>query len=390
LMYFGDTRLQALVMMATMRDSRLVRKALWDGQMSRWPDGMMSSNFAPGGQMIPTFGIAWLAMLKDYIWWRGDDGVLREFLPGGRAVIDWWLSRRGADGLVVSPVEWSFVDWAGWEKTEGLKQSEVAWHSGMPPGGMPGEVSYVLNWLVVWGLGILRDLEMAAGEEWRAAGYEEEGRQLAARLEAVGWDAKRGLYRDAPGWPEEYSEHAQVLAILSGRIARERAGALAKRLAGGEALTRATVYFSHYLLEAFYRTECWEGFDGRLEEWRAMPGRGFKTPYEVTWDVTRSDCHGWGSHPLFHVCASMLGVRPDAPGFARVRIAPLLGVGRWAKGVVPHPLGEIVVDVHHEAPAVWHGRVEIPEGVEGRLILPGCAPVIFRGAWQLESGAGGD
>ena len=33
---------------------------------------------------------------------------------------------------------------------------------------------------------------------------------------------------------------------------------------------------------------------------------------------TRSDCHAWGAHPVFHFYATVLGIRPAAPGFRRV------------------------------------------------------------------------
>jgi len=378
LMYVGDTRLQALVTMVTSPDVRLVRKALLDGHSSRWPDGMISSNFAPGGQMIATFGLAWVAMLQDYLWWREDAALLKELLPGARAILDWWLSRKGADGLLISPTEWSFVDWVA---SPTGREEDHPWHTGMPPGGEPGQVSYILNWLVVWTLGILRDLEEAGGHPERAAIWEMEAVRIFARLELVSWDAAQGLYRDEPEgrW---FSQHGQIVPILTGRIDPERAQALSERLDRETELVQSTLYFSHYLLEAYYQTGNQEAFDRRLEEWREMPGRGFKTPYEVRWDETRSDCHAWGSHPLFHLHASVLGVRPAAMGFRNVRIGPMLPVPGFARGRVPHPSGEVVVDLER-TPEGWRGSVSLPAGVQGEWAPPGEPVREFEGALQL-------
>ncbi len=374
LMYVGDTRLQALTMLATSTDSRLIRKALRDGDSSRWPDGMISSNFSPGGQMIPTFGLMWVAMLHDYLWWRDDRPLLDELLSGARAILDWWLKRKGADGLLVSPSEWSFMDWVA--SPTGCQENHP-WHTGMPPGGEPGGVSYLLNWQVVCALGTLRDLERAAGEAERGAVWEMEATRLAAVLETASWDSDRELYRDEPSgrW---YSQHGQILPMLSGRIDSRRARKLSRALDEQADLTQATLYFSHYLLEAYYQTDNAEAFDRRLEEWRLMPERGFKTPYEIRWEKTRSDCHAWGSHPLFHLHASVLGVRPVEMGFRTVRIRPLMPMNGWATGSLPHPAGEVSVSLQRTAEG-WRGTIKLPDGVRGEWRPEGGATVDFTG-----------
>jgi hypothetical protein len=57
-------------------------------------------------------------------------------------------------------------------------------------------------------------------------------------------------------------------------------------------------------------------------------------------------CHGWASGPTAWLSQTVLGVKPLAPGFARVRIAPQLGRLRWAEGTYPTPRGPI--RVRHE------------------------------------------
>ena len=65
----------------------------------------------------------------------------------------------------------------------------------------------------------------------------------------------------------------------------------------------------------------------RMELWFNLIEQGFKTTPEAP-EPTRSDCHGWGAHPLYHDFASLLGIdgknrRPAAFGFERVEIAPI-------------------------------------------------------------------
>lgn len=62
-------------------------------------------------------------------------------------------------------------------------------------------------------------------------------------------------------------------------------------------------------------------------------------------EPTRSDCHAWSSSPNYDFLATILGVEPDAPGFASVRIEPHPGHLNRISGVVPHPQGDIRVEL---------------------------------------------
>ena len=84
-------------------------------------------------------------------------------------------------------------------------------------------------------------------------------------------------------------------------------------------------------------------------------------------EPTRSDCHAWGAHPVYHYFATILGIRPASTGFATVRIEPQLGPLTSAKGTMVHPRGEIVVDVARNGEKV-RGSIALPEGVSGVLI----------------------
>src|SRR6185369_2079840 len=96
----------------------------------------------------------------------------------------------------------------------------------------------------------------------------------------------------------------------------------------------------------------------RLGLWFELPKRGFVTPFEEP-EPSRSDCHGWGSHPLYHYFATVLGVRPAAVGFGEVEVRPRLMGMEFARGRVRQPKGWIEVEVG------WDGTrwVVLPEGV---------------------------
>jgi hypothetical protein len=114
----------------------------------------------------------------------------------------------------------------------------------------------------------------------------------------------------------------------------------------------------------------------RLGLWSDMRRNGLRTPIESS-EPTRSDCHAWGSHPLHHFFATLLGVRPASWGFGRVEIAPMLGRLEHASGGLVHPAGgEVVVEVAQEGGAL-RGRVVLPAGLTGTLRLSsGPRPIV--------------
>ena len=104
--------------------------------------------------------------------------------------------------------------------------------------------------------------------------------------------------------------------------------------------------------------------------WFTLKPLGLRTVLEQP-EPSRSDCHAWGSHPMYHAIASVAGIRPAAPGFASVLIEPLPGPLRRLRCEVPHPSGGAVsLDIALEN-GHWIGAAETPKGTPATLILNG-------------------
>ena len=90
----------------------------------------------------------------------------------------------------------------------------------------------------------------------------------------------------------------------------------------------------------------------------------------------RSDCHAWGSHPLWFMQTGLAGIRSAAPGFARVLVAPQPGPLRSLTARHPHPDGWIAVDLEFDGDRA-HGSVTTPVAGEfryagmSRMLAPG-------------------
>lgn len=356
LMYAGDTRLECLVTYTSTRDDRLPRKALRLFDYSRTTDGFTPSRYpSRARQIVPPFSLWWVAMVHDYMYWRDDLPFVRSLLPGTRAVLDAFHALRDADGFVHSPECWNFIDWV------------PEWKGGIPPGGAPGQICVPLNWQYVYTLQLAARVEEDSGEPELAGRYRRLAQQTAASLVESYWDTKKGLYADDPEHAI-FSEHSQCLAILSGVIPDDQRDSIARNLFTTTGLTPPTVYFMHYFFEACREVGRMDIFFQRMQYWFEMRQFDFKTTYETgNPHTTRSDCHAWGSHPLYHYYASVLGIRPASPGFKTVEIHPQLGHLTQASGRMVHPAGVISVDYQIRNGKLC-GKVQLPEGISGRLL----------------------
>jgi hypothetical protein len=357
LMYIGDTRLEALATYSGTRDARLPRKALLMFDWSRQPGGLTQSRYPSfAKQIIPPFSLWWIGMVRDWLWRRGEPEFVRERMVGVRGVLDAFARCRDGRGLIRGPEGWNYVDWV------------PAWKNGMPPDGDVGQANAPLNWQVALALRYAVELEQPLGELELAERARRQGKELAAAIDAVFWDERRGLYADDAAHTS-FSEHAQCLALLSGFLPEGRRTRLAQGLLEATDLHRTTIYFSHYLFEAYFHLGRIDRLIERMDLWFSLPSLGLKTTLEAP-EPSRSDCHAWGAHPYFHYFASILGIRPSAPGFARVLVTPQLGPLAWARGALAHPRGMIEADLRQDGGRIA-GTVTLPDGVEGLFIAPG-------------------
>ncbi|MDW8321076.1 MAG: alpha-L-rhamnosidase C-terminal domain-containing protein [Armatimonadota bacterium] len=352
LMYVGDTRLQVLVTYAITRDDRLPRKALLMFDSSRINIGVTQSRYpSRWEQIIPPFSLWWVAMVHDYAMWRDDLRFVRERMPGVRSVMEAHLAHRTSEGLFRVIDGWNYADWVR------------SWRNGIPPA--TEGISGLHNWHLVYTLNLWAELERTAGEPELAQRAERLRDELAQAATERFWDERRGLFADDLT-QEHFSEHTQCLAILSGCVDAERQGRIARVLTQPNDLAQTTIYFSHYLFETLRLLERTDLILKRLDDWYALTRKGLKTTIESP-EPTRSDCHAWGAHPVFHFFATLLGIRPAAPGFREVVIQPQLGGLNEAQGTLVHPRGEISVRCYREGDRM---QVEmlLPAGVKGTLV----------------------
>jgi hypothetical protein len=378
--YVGDTRIQGLVSLYVAGDDRLLRNAITLYDHSRISEGLTQSRVPSSRpQIITTFSLFWIDMVHDYWMHRDDPAFIEARLMGIEAVLDWFEKRLDAKtGMLGGLPYWSFVDWPDewpWDNDKHL--------GGQPDGAADGGSSIVTLQLVC-SLNHAAEVFAAFGKKTLADHYRALARNLKAATRQHCWDAPRRLLADTPE-RKAFSQHANVLAVLSGCVEGEEAKALVVQLNTEKGLTQCTQYFRFYLLRAMKAVGLGDQYVSMLQPWHEMLARGLTTFAERP-DPTRSDCHAWSASPNYEFLATVCGIEPATPGFKTVKIEPHLGYLTHVQGTVPHPAGDIEVTLTRSEKGI-EGEVTLPDALSGQFLWQGRTLALHPGrqAVRIES-----
>ena len=366
--YIGDARIQGLVSLYNSGDDRLLRNALNLMDHSRQPEGVTESrhpSFTP--QYIPTFSLWYIGMLHDYWMYGGDSGFIKDKLAGTRQVLKYFLGYQQADGSLKGVPYWMFTDWVDGKD----------WNSGTGPSGKDGSSS-LPDLQLLWAYQLAADLENRIGIKEYASLYLQYAAQLKKTIRSKYWDTTKKLFADRPE-KDLFSQHANALAILTGIADKTEAVALSQQLLTNKTLAAATIYFKYYLHMALTKAGLGNEYLSWLDKWRENIKMGMSTWAEMS-DVStsRSDCHAWGSSPNIEFFRTVLGIESDAPGFAKVKIEPHLGILKNISGEIPHPNGKLSVQYMYKN-SKWMIEINLPSKTTGSFIWKGKSYLLKQG-----------
>lgn len=352
LQYAGDTRIQALVTYLASGDPLLPANAIRLLNVSRLPEGLTYSRYPDHVfQVIPGFSLIWVKMVDDYYMHTGDASLLREVAGGVHSVLRFFENYQTDLGFISKVPYWNFHDW----KFE---------NGGRPPASEENCTLTTLLYKSALDAGV-RIFE-AIGDQHEADRFREKSQKIKEAVNRRAWSEKEGLYTDGVTI-KSLSRHVNTYAILFNVADEAKTQRIAKRLFDDPALRSMTFYFAHYLHQAADRLGQPQRIINDLSRWTPMLDKGTSTWWETPGD-TRSDCHAWSSTPTYTFMRLILGVRIKEPGFKRVEIRPYTANLKWAKGAVPTPHGDILVDWKNEGSFTL--TVTIPAGVEAGVVLP--------------------
>jgi hypothetical protein len=268
------------------------------------------------------------------------------------SVLDWFDRQLTPEGVVGGFHYWPYFDWV------------KGWQAGCPPPA-PEKPSTVFSLLYSLALDAAADLAGPAGYPHRVSEYRERAAAVNDAINRLCWDARRNLYRQGPD-VEGFDVHCQAFAIISGAAPEEKRKALATACLEDRGLDQMNWAMQFFLFRALKAARMYDRSFELYNGWFGLADLNV-----TTWPEDpvhgRSDCHGWGSVPIYEFCAEILGVQPAAPGFEEILVAPQPVPLEWAKGTVITPRGPVSVSWKRE-----NGTLEVqargPQGVPLRVV----------------------
>ncbi|RED39979.1 family 78 glycoside hydrolase catalytic domain [Paenibacillus sp. VMFN-D1] len=357
LQYAMDTRLQILFTYAVSGDSRLARRAIDDYHASLLPEGILQARYpCMESQVIPAFSLHWILMVEDYYWQTGDPSVAVRYRATIDSVLDWYDRKLGPQGLVHRLGYWEFIDWVeAWDELHGA-----------PTATLTGP-STIHNLLYVYALQSAARLSRLGNRFEIAHEYEARAGHVLQALQQLCWSESSGLYREGPEC-EQYSQHAQVWAVLTGLASGEQGRKLIRRMMDRDDLLPCSYAMSFYLFRAIEKVGLYEETEQMWKPWRDLLELNLTTWPEDPF-MQRSDCHGWGALPLYEFTRCLLGVKPGAPGWETIRIEPHCLSLQDMRGQAITPKGTVRAN-WFIGDGVFHISGESPEGAPLLVAMP--------------------
>ena len=357
LQYVGDSKIQALVSLYNSGDERLLLNAMNEMDNSRLPEGLTESrhpSFTP--QYIPTFSLWYIGMLHDYMMYGRDSNFVINKLAGERQILHFFRNYQQEDGSVQGVPHWMFTDWV----------ETKDWNSGVGPKGKDG-TSSLIDLQLLWAYQSAAEMEMRYGMKSYATLYTQYAEQLKKTVRSKYWDRTRNLFADRSE-KDLFSQHANVLAILTGVTEKNEEKSMGGLLLSDTSLAPASIYFKYYLHLALVKAGFGNDYLNWLGLWRDNIKMGLTTWAEISdLNNARSDCHAWGASPNIEFFRTVLGIDSDAPGFAKIKIEPHLGTLKNIRGTIPHPNGQVAA-AYSLVKDKWNIEIDLPAGTSGQFI----------------------
>jgi len=370
LQYIGDTRIQALISMYISGDDRLTRNALKQFYSSIQPMGLTkSAHPTEGTQIIPPFSLIYISMIHDYYMLRDDPEFVKQFLPGIKFILEWYINKIDANGMLGSLPYWNHID------------GGTDFINGSPPGVSEGGSAHI-SLLLANSLGHAAEILEDYGYLCDSDRYRALAETLKISVLDLCFDPSKGLIAETSA-KEKFSQHTNAIAILTDLFDREQEKQIAQRTIEDVSLIKASLYFKFYLFQALNKAGLGGELIGLMNEWESFLDYGFTTFPEHGIN-SRSDCHAWSAHPMYDIMTITCGIAPASPGFKTVEIRPNLGTLSNVSGRMPHPLGTISTNYKR----LNNGKLEcviiLPEQLTGELKYKGKSYQLVPGQNQYE------
>ena len=289
LMYACDTRLEMLFTYAATSDHALPMQAIRLFGSSLQNNGFTQARFpSREDQIIPAFALHFVLMLEDYVNETDDLEFVRPYIPIAERIVENFLAKRLPDGLLAPQGYWDYFDWT--------KEWAAGHFTNTPTAALDGE-SALQNVFYVYAVQSLCRLLPKFNRADLAKAYEAECETLLRKVKEICFVPEKGLLKEGPN-TEEYTQHTQIYAVLTGMISGEEAKAIMEKVITDESLIQCSFVQKFYLFRALEMVGMYDRTEKLWEPWQEFIDLHCTTFPETPFDP-RSDCHAWSALPLY-------------------------------------------------------------------------------------------
>lgn len=341
LQYAMDTRSSILFTYHASGDDRPARQAIIQLRNSFVPRLGLTASRSPSHrlQIIPHFSLYWVSMVCDHWLFNGDSKFAAQFLSTIDAILNYFDSRLEPSRNLVKyddmPGVWHFHDWTEEWRPYGIPASAVA--SG---------ISTYTNCLYAYTLDNAATLLESKGRPSLASEYYKRANLVKSAVRAHCFDGQyfTDSLVEVKSQGSQHSQLNQAWAVLCGAAKGNLAVRIVRDSLDNKAgqFIASSISMSFYVLRALSladKTVYNEQYHRFWTPWRAQLALGLTT-WEEDQVSQRSDCHAWGSAPIYELLSEVAGIRPLKPGWAVIGFEPRLEVYRDFEATVPLPLRE--------------------------------------------------
>lgn len=390
----GDLSVEAPTLFYSFGAATYVRDSLQLLGSYQLQSGFIEGRRAPGdpirtGDPLPgetsqysaSYSMYFVANLATYYRYTGDLAFVRDEWPIVRRELAWNAQQVDAQGLF---------------DTNGSDGNN--WHYD----DQTGAQTYY-NALYYRILGDAAGLAKALGNQQEAAGYSARATSVRDAVNRDLFNPSTGVYDISTTQRASVAQDANTYAVLYGIAPRPRVPAILAAMSAALATPHGDLsvsspapagyhqvigpFMGSYELWARYAAGDTSGASSLLDrEWGQMPDGD---PGNVLWEVLGPDgtvhtpgingsgdgrtsmAHGWSTGPTSALSQYVLGIAPDAPGYATWTVDPQPGALAWARGRAPTPKGPL--DVAWTSAAAGHQfvlDVSPPAGTGGTITVP--------------------
>jgi len=376
----------------------IIRRALRQAAQCQDPDTGEVPPVPPSWRVCNQIeqNLWWVMEVLYYYQFTGDLELVKEVYPNMKKALAWFDNYIDEYGLLSDvPSGYPYVQLDYVYKSDYNKSDYTNVFFGKD---VRGEVT-ILNCLYYEALRCLGEMAKLLGREDDAKQYHGAAERVKKTINDRLWSEEIGVYIDRrvgdeiSEWIEDLPHGQLALSIVYDIAPRERWNRIVKHMLGKE---RPTTKFGEPLsmfwrLEALYRAgRDKEALDiirkyfgwiidmGATTVWEHNPrvyakllGKNISefSKTEI-FQMVNSHSHGFGCVPLYYLPAYILGVKPIAPNWNEVQVAPNPVDLTWAKGVIPTTKGIIEISWKIREDGGIDLNLALPKDCASKIILP--------------------